>query len=303
MWMMMDGVPALEHEATVSAFDHGFMYGIGLFETFRVYNGVPFLIDRHLRRLRDSCATLQIQWEDSDERVSEDIERLLALNGLKDAYIRLTVSAGDAPLGLPEQPTYTRPRVLIYMKSLPAYVPFVDRTPKSLQVLELRRNTPETHRRFKSLHYMNNVLGKRECASYPWATRAEGLFLTEAGMLAEGVVSNVFFVRGGVLCTPSLDCGILPGITRDVVLALAKAGGINVSEGFYPLEQLLEAEEVFVTNSIQELVAVDRVFLPDGNHYLYSVGSQTEGVSQQDTNRPPSVTAWLADQYERLRRG
>ncbi|WP_410512987.1 aminotransferase class IV [Paenibacillus sp. BR2-3] len=243
-------------EAVVSVLDHGFLYGVGLFETFRTYGGVPFLLERHLERMEEGCRQLGIPFHADTIKLEAWITRLMKKNGLKEAYIRYTVTAGVDILGLPAG-DYVKPNHILYAKALPALPEKLYTQGKPLQLLSHRRNTPEGHERFKSLHYMNNILAKRELSGYSSAANgAEGLMLTAQDQVAEGIVSNLFFVKNGVLCTPDTATGILPGITREMVTELAIDAGLQVEEGFYSWEQLKEADEVFLTNSIQEIVPV-----------------------------------------------
>ncbi|WP_159888018.1 aminotransferase class IV [Paenibacillus puerhi] len=255
--MMIDckGILIEERQAVVSVYDHGFLYGMGLFETFRTYGGEAYLLDWHLERLLAGCEALGIRYRPDRRRLEERFAALLAANGLSDAYFRLTVTAGVEALGLPPG-DYEAPWDLIYVKPLPPYDPAVFPTPKALQLLSLRRNTPEGPIRLKSLHYMNNILARHELNGYPWAAGAEGLFLDGAGDLCEGMVSNLFFVEKDRLFTPSVDTGLLPGITRRKVLELAAELGLEAAEGRYGWERLAGADEVFLTNSIQEIVPV-----------------------------------------------
>lgn len=255
---MLNGSLVQKGQAVVSVFDHGFLYGIGLFETMRTYGGVPFRLGLHLERLKAGCERLGIRYAPDEGDIRRQIGQLLAANGLREGYIRFSVSAGEGPLGLPDA-EYASPATVLLAKPLPP-VP----ESKPLQLLRLRRNTPEGTVREKSFHYMNNLLAKRELSAYPWAAGAEGLFLDTNGHLAEGVVSNLFFVAEGELRTPALDTGILPGITRAETIRLAREAGIPVGEGLYPPEQLWRASEIFVTNSVQELVPVSRVFDEEG---------------------------------------
>lgn len=261
MKMMIDGKVCDEGEALVSALDHGFLYGIGLFETFRTYNGDCFLLAAHLERLGSGCRALGLRWELTVADIEQQVAQLLEVNQLPDAYVRLTVSAGMAALGMPSD-TYDKPRTIIYMKSLPNDGVWSDPAPKgrALQLLKLRRNTPEGQQRYKSLNFMNNVLASRELQTYPWAKQAEGLLLTEDRYIAEGIVSNVFFIYKEKLHTPSLQTGILAGITRDVVITLAEKRRLPCEEGLYTWEQLLEADEIFITNSVQEITPILRLY-------------------------------------------
>lgn len=246
--------------AVVSVMDHGLLYGMGLFETFRTYKGSPFLLERHLSRLAESCRLLGISYKTDPEYMRYWISQLLSVNDLEDAYIRYTVTAGVEALGLPAG-DYTKPTELLYIKPLPMLPPSLYKEGKALQLLETPRNTPETPVRLKSLHYMNNILAKRELQSYPDAVRlqAEGLMLTGKGELAEGIVSNIFFIKDGKLYTPDVETGILPGITRALVLELAHDLRIPIEEGWYTWNTLTYADEIFTTGSVQELVPVTRL--------------------------------------------
>lgn len=278
-------------EAVISVYDHGFLYGLGLFETFRTYGGKPYLLERHLDRLYGGCRELGIPFAMKADELRREITALLVANGLADGYIRLTVSAGVGELGLPAG-DYNAPTVLILAKSLPPAGADALRRGRELRLLRTRRNSPEGTVRFKSLHYMNNIIAKREMlglmqerepqsfhlqqqvvqiASLP-SPGAEGLMLSRDGWLTEGIVSNLFFLRQGVIYTPCIETGILPGVTRARVVELARDTGYEVEEGLYTWEQLLEAEEVWLTNSIQELVPVTRLSDWDGLERKVGIG-------------------------------
>ncbi|MBP1996147.1 aminodeoxychorismate lyase [Paenibacillus eucommiae] len=252
-----------EQEAVVSVYDHGFLYGLGLFETFRTYGGEPFLLSEHLARLAEGCEELGIEFQTSEPYVRQLATRLLQENHLEDAYFRFSVSAGVDLLGLPAT-SYKNPTEIVYVKALPKRDESAYLKGKPLQLLKLRRNTPEGPYRLKSFHYMNNILAKRELQSYGWAAGAEGLMLTEQGFIAEGIVSNLFFIKNNSCCTPSLDTGILPGITRAFLLKLAEQSDFHSKQGLFTWEDLLAADEIFFVNSIQEIVPVVKLFTPDG---------------------------------------
>jgi 4-amino-4-deoxychorismate lyase len=261
-------------EAVIPALDHGLLYGIGLFETFRTYGGKPFALGRRLARLRSGCGTLGIRWTMTEAEVSDWLAETLEANGLTDAYVRLTVTAGDAGLGLTDRP-YERPNTLLMAKPLPPLDERLYREGRELRILRTPRGTPETPVRLKSLHYMTNVLAKRELAASGAPSGAEGLMLTEEGWLAEGIVSNLFFVKDGIVRTPAPGTGILPGITRALTLELARSLGIGTEEGYYTTADLLKADEVWLTGSVQELVPVTRIAEADGT--MHTVGSGLAG--------------------------
>ncbi|WNF37058.1 aminodeoxychorismate lyase [Bacillaceae bacterium IKA-2] len=250
MYMYINGEFVLETEAKISPFDHGFLYGLGVFETFRIYDGHSFLLNDHFQRLEHSVKQLNIILKLSREELTSIMSELLLLNQLKDAYVRLNVSAGEAPIGLQTE-AYTSPTILIFMKPINEPLPKV----KQAMLLKTPRNTPEGAERLKSHHYLNSILGKREVPDIGH----EGIFLTKDGHIAEGVVSNVFWVKNGQVYTPSISTGILNGITRKFIIELLKKNKLSCFEGLYFKEDLYSADEVFITNSIQEIVSIKAV--------------------------------------------
>lgn len=249
MYLYINGQFAKKEEVMISPFDHGFLYGLGVFETFRIYNGHPFLLDDHLERLNAGMKMLNIDTAFSREEVIKIINGLLSKNGYSHAYIRFNVSAGNGEIGL-QTDRYTEPNVIVFSKPLS---PPEGMAEKKAVLLEIKRNTPEGGERLKSHHYLNNVLAKREIGNSP---DMEGVFLTQEGFLSEGIVSNVFWYKDGILFTPAIDTGILNGITRRFIIALAREAGLTVCEGFYKQEEAEAADEMFLTNSIQEIVPV-----------------------------------------------
>ncbi|MBO1582661.1 aminodeoxychorismate lyase [Bacillus sp. XF8] len=252
MLIYVNGAYVEASEAKISPYDHGYLYGLGVFETFRIYNGHPLLLDDHYERLMGALSTLQIEWKMTKDDVLRVLQELLIRNELEHAYIRFNVSAGVDEIGL-QTGVYEEPSVIVFIKPLAAPGIVVE---KEGVILKQTRNTPEGAFRLKSHHYLNNILGKREIGN---VVSKEGIFLTEAGHVAEGIVSNLFFVKGGALYTPSLETGILNGITRAFIIRIAEVLDVHVEEGFFTQKELLSADEVFVTNSIQEIVPLNRI--------------------------------------------
>lgn len=280
MKLWWNGTIIDETEAVIPPNDHGFLYGIGLFETFRTYGGQPFLLARHIERLRSGCKELRIHYAPDEGEIRGAVADLLRINGLDEGYIRWSVSAGAAAHGLPSPAGYDRPNVLIMAKPLPAgsgMTEVAGTAGKELHVLRLPRSTPEGRRRAKSFHYMNNILAKWELAERTGSTQAEGLFTDGQGHAVEGIVSNVFWLRNGVLFTPSLATGCLPGVTREAVLELAKRLAIPVQEGAFFWEDIPAADAAFVTNSVQQISPVVRFFDAEGK-LMKSWDSQDDGV-------------------------
>lgn len=274
MYIYMNGEIVRKEEARISPFDHGFLYGMGLFETFRVYNGHPFLLDDHLERLNRSLKAINIEAFYTREQVLAALDMLLGKNGYHNAYVRMNVSAGNGEIGL-QTDSYKNPNTIIFCKPLP---PRSASAGKQAVMLEIPRNTPEGAERLKSHHYLNNILAKKEAGDDPGI---EGIFLTREGYLAEGITSNLFWIRDRHLFTPSLHTGILNGITREFVIRLAGKLGMNVEEGLYRPEAVREADEVFVTNSIQEIVPISSV---DGQTMPGLSGKKTSELQKHYEN-------------------
>ncbi|TVP87625.1 MAG: 4-amino-4-deoxychorismate lyase [Alkalicoccus sp.] len=257
MYLYVNGEIVPDHAAVISPYEHGFLYGAGLFETFRTYGGRPFLLKDHLTRLRQGAEEYGLCLpDDLEDEVIRAVAELLKANELKEGYFRLNVSGGAEGIGLTAE-VYENPRIIIYVKPLPV----VQKEEKKLQTLKVRRNTPEGSVRRKSHHYMNNILAKRETGA---SGDVEGLFLTENNRLSEGTVSNLFFIKQKTIHTPDASCSCLPGVTARFVLELASALGYQVKEGSFHPKNMRNADEIFVTNSIQEIVPVflwdDRTF-------------------------------------------
>ena len=246
MKIWLNGKIVEEEQATISPFDHGYLYGLGVFETFRTYDGHPFLLGDHIERLHEALEEMGINFKFVIKDTIQLVSDLQTINNDGDGYYRLNVSAGVRQIGLFSEP-YEQPTVMLLQKPLPTK-PI---NAKNGQWLTLPRNTPETKNRLKSHHYFNNIAGRREIAN---GMEIEGLFLTNDGYVAEGVTSNLFWTHQGCLYTPSLSTGILAGVTRKMVLAIANDMGLCTEQGEYTVDFVESADEVFITNSIQEIV-------------------------------------------------
>ena len=236
--------------ARLSPFDHGFLYGYGLFETMRAYRGDIFRLDRHLSRLYRSAEALGLASGLAAFDLEAACRETLGANRLKEARLRLTVSAGEGDI-IPDPASCSAPTILITARSF---------TPLSAQKYErgfkavlssLRRDSQSPLSRLKSTSYLANVIARREARA---AGGDEGVVLNEKGCLAEGSTTNIFLVSQGVLVTPSLESGILPGITREAVLEIARCLNIAAAEREVELAELTQAEEAFVTSSLLEIM-------------------------------------------------
>ncbi len=256
MWIYLnDGFVRKEH-ARVSVFDHGFLYGDGVYETLRAYQGRIFLWERHVARLRRSCELIGLELPMHDEAWISIIAELLVRNGLQDAGLRVTVSRGEGELGIDPR-LCAHPTIVIMVKPVVAYTDQQREQGLVLHLASVRRN-PEFAQspQIKAISFLNNILAKQEAIR---VGADDALMLNMEGYLAECTTSNIFFVKNQQLYTPAVDCGILKGITREVIMELANERGVSVEEGQYTMEQLLQADECFITNTGIEIMPVSRI--------------------------------------------
>lgn len=251
MLCWMNGQYIDEQDLKISPFDHGFLYGLGFFETFRTYEGKAVYLHEHFSRLLEALKEYRIHFPYTLQNIEEVIEKLNAQDG-KEGYFRLNVSAGVHPIGLAPS-EYTEPTVILFRKELPEMVRGAE---KEAVWLKTARNSPEQQTRYKSHHYGNNVRARLEL---PSLASQEGFFTDQNGVIAEGITSNVFWIKDGILYTPSTNLGILPGITRKKVIQLAEELQIPVREGRFMAWELEQADECFITTAVQELVPISRI--------------------------------------------
>jgi len=244
--------------AKVSAFDRGFSYGDGLFETLRAYSGWVFGLDRHLRRLGRGAAQIGLQFDGDVGRWRRVMSRLLRRNGLIDAdsSLRLTVTRGVDVLGTllpPEAPS--SPTLLLVAR--PVEEAIAERQEVGIGVVTIQWGDPFNPFGIKSLGYLYHMLAMVRAREQ---NAHEALFVASDGSVVEGATSNVFSVASGTLTTTPEESGLLPGITREVVIELARKEGLDVREAPLALDALLAADEAFLTGSVKEvmpLIAID----------------------------------------------
>lgn len=243
-------------EATVSVYDHGFLYGDGVYETMRAYDGVVFMIDEHISRLRRSAEMIRLLLPKDSDGIKKAIYETLIANNRKDAYIRLTVSRGYGPIGL--DPDLCRDATFVVIaEEMKGYPASMYKNGINIIIAGTRRNLREAiNPRIKSLNFLNNILAKIEAKD---AGAYEAIMLNSKGYIAEGTISNIFFAKEGVVCTPSTGCGILDGITRKIILDLAVREGFRVREGRFSSSDLFSASECFITNTTLEVMPVAKV--------------------------------------------
>lgn len=249
----IDGKYYPKEEAKISVFDHGFLYGDGVFEGIRAYNGRVFKLTEHLDRLYASAKSLWLEipipWKEMEQVVLETCRR----NNLRDAYIRLVVSRGAGDLGLDPRKC-ARPTVVCITDSISLYPPEVYTVGMKVISVGTRRNPVDTlSPQIKSLNYLTGILAKISAITlgYP-----EVIMLNSQGYVTEGTGDNFFIVKKGKILTPPTYLGILPGITRDATIESARTLGLEVEEAVFTLHDVYTADEAFLTGTAAEVVPV-----------------------------------------------
>ncbi|MDI6830512.1 MAG: aminotransferase class IV [Actinomycetota bacterium] len=280
MKVCLNGAIVDEREASLPVNDRGTLFGDGLFETLRAYRGMPFRLERHLQRLREGCRHLRLSYDAPPQEIGEAIGELYRINVVSgDAYVRVTVTGGrfDGSRTLERS---SRPNVFILVKPFEGYPEEFYQRGMRVIISRIRVNETSPLSGIKSCNYLDNILRKQEARD---RGADDAVTLNGAGFLAEGTSANLFLVKRGKVLTPKLSCGILPGITREVVLELCEDYGIPCETGTYPPEELMAADEAFFSVSTGEIVPIAEV---DGS----AIGFRCPGP----------LTARIADAYRAL---
>ena len=269
-----------EEQAVVSVFDHGLLYGDGVFEGLRSYAGKVFRLEEHLDRLYDSARAICLEIPLVKTVVAKAVVDTLAANNLADGYVRLVVTRGSGSLGLDPNKT-KHPQVIVIADTISLYPrEFYEKGLRIVTAATQRTQSAALSPRIKSLNYLNNIMAKLEGLQ---AGCVEALMLNHKGEVAECTGDNLFVVRGGKLLTPPPDAGILEGITRGAVMELATAAGIDCREVTLVRHDLYTADECFLTGTAAEVIPVVDI---DGR----SIGGGTPGP----------VTARLTADFHKL---
>ena len=243
-------------DAKISVFDHGLLYGDGVFEGIRSYKGTVFKLQEHLDRLWESAKAILLKIPISKAEMAKAVEETLAANGIKDGYIRLVVTRGPGTLGL-DPNKCSDPQVIIITDSIELYPPGLYENGLPIVTVKRMRSHPSAlDPRIKSLNYLNNILAKVEGLE---AGCIEALMLNHKGEVAECTGDNIFLIREGVISTPPEDAGILKGITRETVIGLALDAGIEVNKVSFAKDDVYAADECFLTGTAAEVIPVVEV--------------------------------------------
>ena len=271
-----------KEDAKISVYDHGLLYGDGVFEGMRSYAGRVFRLEQHLQRLWNSAKAIWLEMPLSQDELAQAVNETLSVNNISDGYLRLLVTRGAGTLGLDPNRT-SNPQVIIIADRIELYPEEYYRNGLELVTVSTIRNHPAAlSPRIKSLNYLNNILAKIEGLQ---AGCIEALMLNHKGEVAECTGDNVFIVRDGVLYTPPVDAGILEGITRETVIEIAKKNSIQVEQTPLTRHDIFIAEECFLTGSAAEIVPVVKL------------DSRTIG-----NGKPGPVTRDLSERFHQLTR-
>ncbi|MEK7291491.1 MAG: branched-chain-amino-acid transaminase [Planctomycetota bacterium] len=271
-----------QEDAKISVFDHGLLYGDGVFEGIRAYNGKIFTLEEHLDRLYDSATAISLKIPMTKAELADAIKNTMEANNMKDSYIRLVVTRGVGKLGLDPNKCAT-PQIIIITDTIELYSKALyEKGLDVVTVTTIRNHFSALDPKIKSLNYLNNILAKIESIQ---AGAGEALMLNKDGYVAECAGDNIFIYKNKTLLTPPTSAGILVGITRNVVMKLAAEMEIKVKEELITRYDLYIAEECFLTGTAAEIIPVVKI---DGR----TIG----------TGKPGKITSDLLKRYRDLTR-
>lgn len=255
-WIYLDGQFVTKENATVSVFDHGFLYGDGIFEGIRIYNGNIFKCREHLDRLYDSAKSIMLNIPLTYEEMQDALVETLRKNELRDGYIRLVVSRGAGNLGL-DPNRCPKASVIIIAEQLAIYSEEAYRTGLKTVSVSTRRNIPDAlNPKIKSLNYLNNILVKIQSNL---AGAGEAIMMNAQGYVTEGSGDNIFIIKKGIITTPPCYLGALDGITRQAIIEICHKQGYTLKEEPFTMHDVYVADEVFLTGTAAEVIAVREV--------------------------------------------
>jgi branched-chain amino acid aminotransferase len=273
----LNGSMVPRSRALISVFDHAFLYGYGLYESMRTYDGKFFLLERHIKRLLAAAETIKLGPKLADTDLEKACRETLAINDIKDARLRITVSNGASDAAPWTSVMDIKPNVVVTVRP---YMPFpAEKYSEGFHIgiaATVRRCRESFIATMKTVNHLDSVMARMEAAA---RGLDETLILNDDGYIAEGGGCNIFFVREGRLVTPALNSGILPGVTRELVIALAAGLGIETSQGPVGIGVLKKCDEAFVTNAVIEIMPVTEVWDESGNSA--SIGGGKPGAFTQ----------------------
>ncbi len=270
----INGTLVPRSKAVISVFDHAFLYGYGLYESMRTYKGKYFLLERHIKRISSAAETIAL----GQKLASIDLEKAcrdtLTANNLESARVRMTVSNGASDAAPWTSVTDIKPNVVVTARPFMPFPP--EKYSEGFHIgiaASVRRCRQSKISTMKTVNHLDSVMARMESAA---RGMDEALILNDDGYIAEGGGCNLFFVREGRLVTPALNSGILPGVTRELVLELAAGLGMETSQGTVGIGALRKCDEAFATNAIIEIMPVTEVWDESGNSVKIGGGKPGE---------------------------
>jgi branched-chain amino acid aminotransferase len=243
----------IKDEAFISVLDHGFLFGDSVYEVICAHQGKPYFLDEHLNRLYASASGISLKMPYDEKWIKKQVQATLDFADNPESYIRIIVTRGVGVLDIDPSSCF-KPNLIILVKNIPQ-IPDEDYEkgiPVSL--VSIKRNSRDAlDPAVKTGNYLNNVLARVEAKKMG---AVDAIMVNSFGQLTEGTTSNLFFVRKGRLLTPKKNCGILSGITREKIIQLAHENGMPIEEGAWPGEELLKAEEIFLSGTVKRVMPV-----------------------------------------------
>ena len=281
-YVYINGSYFKKEDAKISVFDHGLLYGDGVFEAIRAYTGIVFKLKEHIDRLYDSAKSVKIEIGITKEEMKKIVLETLRRNALTESYVRIVVTRGEGTMGVDPR-NCEKPSVIVIAE--PRKPLFGEKESVEAIVSSLRR-VPRSSLdpRIKTLNYLNNILAKIEAIE---AGVEEAIMLTQEGYVAETSTENIFIAKGNEVITPPQTAGILKGITRDVLIGISKELGYEVKERELTIHELYTADEVFVTGTAAGIVSVTRIsgrVIGDGR--IGEVSERIRGKFKERTRDP-----------------
>ena len=246
----------IAEDARVSVFDHGFLFGDSVYEVVSTHQNKPVFLNEHLKRLKNSADALYLELPHDREWFVQEVDKTLQSAGNEESYIRIVVTRGEGDINI-DPSSCRKPNVLIYVTETKNYPPENYTDGINIALVSIKRNPKEAlNPGIKTGNYLNNILAIMEANRLG---AKDALMLSPSGYLTECTTSNIFLVQGERILTPSLECGILAGITRQKIIDLAQENGFAVEEGRWPPEALEKADELFITGTLKKVMPVTKL--------------------------------------------
>jgi len=243
-------------ELSVSVMDHGFLFGDSVYEVVSTLNNQPCFLDKHLDRLYNSAQAISLKIPHDKEWFEEQLESTLVAASNEESYIRIIVTRGVGEINI-DPSSCESPNIILMVTDVAEYSKSFYEKGIQVALVSIKRNPLDSlSPNIKTGNYLNNVLAKMEAEKLG---SQDAIMVNPWGYLTEGTTSNLFFVCEGHILTPSIDCGILSGITREIIIQLAKENGLHIEEGKWPGAELLKADEIFLTGTIKKVMPVSHL--------------------------------------------